>query len=240
MPKPAQRYFRYRPGHVELHWPAKICSEQLETLRGLRQYLQVAYPKAIIRHTYHILSILHPPDAALEQALESVMDAESPLWQRINPLAYSQRTWVVPLCYAPTFAPDLPEVCATLNLEPEAFITLHSQTLYTVYFQGFMPGFYYLGGLDSRLHLPRKDRPTRRLPAGTCGIGGEQTGIYPSESPGGWWQIAHCPIALLPPYGKEPLMQAGDHLRFHPINQTEHQNIQQEKATLTLIQNRYG
>ncbi|EIM76472.1 allophanate hydrolase subunit 1 [Nitritalea halalkaliphila LW7] len=240
MPKPALRFFCFLPGHYEVHWEEKICPEQLQVLLRLRDYVQKAFPNAIIRHTYHILSVMHPPDSDLERCLEAFLDSESTLWKCMPTPTRSQRTWWIPLCYAPSLAPDLPAFCASKGLEPEEFIALHTAPAYTVYFQGFRPGFYYLGGLDARLHHPRKANPALRLPAGTCGIGGEQTGIYPSESPGGWWQIAHCPLSLVPEYGKEPPIQAGDHLRFIPITLAEHTEIQRNKLDLTLIQNRYG
>ncbi len=105
--------------------------------------------------------------------------------------------WVIPVCYEKDYAPDLIAAAHTLNLKTDDLIELHSQTSYVVNFIGFLPGFLYLSGLDKRLHLPRKEKPTLIVPSSSIGIGGNQTGIYPQESPGGWHLIGKTPYLFL-------------------------------------------
>ena len=99
---------------------------------------------------------------------------------------------------------------------------LHSSTLYKVYLLGFSPGFPYLGDLDSRLHTPRLPSPRTRVPAGTVAIGGEHTGIYSVEGPGGWNIIGHTKVKLFDPSSDGPemsLLRQGDRVRFVPTSE---------------------
>ena len=106
----------------------------------------------------------------------------------------------------------------------EGEISLHSSVDYNIYMLGFLPGFPYLGGLDPKLFTPRLDNPRTRIPEGSVGIGGEQTGIYPLESPGGWRLIGRTPLKLYDPDREQPfLYQAGDYIRFVPITAEEYE-----------------
>ena len=107
-------------------------------------------------------------------------------------------------------------------------VALHSAQPYRIYMLGFLPGFPYLGGLDERLHTPRLSTPRTRIPAGSVGIGGKQTGVYPMESPGGWQLIGRTPLTLFAP--GEPLpYAAGDRIRFVPIDEDEFERIQKRE-----------
>ena len=109
------------------------------------------------------------------------------------------------------------------GLSREEVIRIHSGQDYLIYMLGFLPGFPYLGGLDQRLFTPRLDNPRTRIPAGSVGIGGEQTGIYPMESPGGWQLIGRTPLNLFSPDNGGKLMyEAGDRIRFVPISEAEY------------------
>jgi inhibitor of KinA len=106
---------------------------------------------------------------------------------------------------------------------------LHSGMDYLVYMMGFLPGFPYLGGLPSKLITPRLDYPRNRVSAGSVGIAGEQTRIYPLESPGGWNIIGRTPIKLFDRGKDNPfLFEPGDYIRFVPINEKEYEEIAQE------------
>ena len=94
------------------------------------------------------------------------------------------RSVVIPVCYDLSLAPDLPALAEHCGVSIEQVIALHTRAGYRVYFLGFKPGFAYLGGLDARLHMPRKASPRTSVPAGSVGIGGEQTGVYPQAGPG--------------------------------------------------------
>ena len=94
---------------------------------------------------------------------------------------------------------------------------------------GCLPGFSYLGGLDERIHTPRLKNPRLKIPAGSVGIGGGQTGIYPLESPGGWQLLGKTPIKTYDPNRKDPILfESGDYIRFIPISKEEYENIKSE------------
>ena len=106
------------------------------------------------------------------------------------------RTIEVPVCYEGELAPDLAEVAALHGLAPAEVVRIHSEAEYRVYFLGFSPGFPYLGGLSPRIATPRLPTPRTRVPAGSVAIAGDQTGIYPVSSPGGWRILGRTPMRL--------------------------------------------
>ena len=123
----------------------------------------------------------------------------------------------VPVHYGGEHGPDLDFVARQAGLSPGEVVRLHASGLYPVYFLGFTPGFPYLGGLDSRLACPRLETPRERVPAGSVGIAGPQTGIYPVDSPGGWRLIGWTPLRLFDPLRDPPaLLAPGDVVRFIP------------------------
>ena len=138
--------------------------------------------------------------------------------------AQTGRTVDIPVCYGGAYGEDLPDVARHAGLTEEEVIRLHSGRTYRIYMLGFLPGFPYLGGLDERLFTLRLPTPRTRIPAGSVGIGGEQTGIYPMESPGGWRLIGRTPLCLFAPDRKLPYA-AGDSIRFVPIDAREFERI---------------
>lgn len=123
----------------------------------------------------------------------------------------------IPVCYGGTFGPDLPFVAEHAGLTEKEVIELHAGREYRIYMLGFLPGFPYLGGLDERLFTPRLASPRTAIPAGSVGIGGEQTGVYPIASPGGWQLIGRTPLKLFDPAAGALPYAAGDRIRFKPI-----------------------
>ncbi|WP_288132548.1 5-oxoprolinase subunit PxpB [Microbulbifer sp.] len=136
-----------------------------------------------------------------------------------SPVAGPRYQIKIPVCYAPEFAPDMQALSNHVGLPADQVIRRHSATDYLVHMLGFTPGFLYLGGLDRQLHCPRKDRPTLNVPAGSVGIGGGQTGIYPQQTPGGWQIIGRTPLALFRPQ-RDPAFIARplDRIRFVAIS----------------------
>ena len=134
----------------------------------------------------------------------------------------------IPVCYGGEYGPDL-ALFDDNGLSPEEVIELHSNTEYLVYMLGFMPGFPYLGGLDERLFKDRLDNPRTRIPAGSVGIGGKQTGMYPFTSPGGWNLLGRTPIPLFDE-NREPqiLYEAGDRIIYRSIDEEEYKKLQQQ------------
>lgn len=128
----------------------------------------------------------------------------------------------IPVCYGGDFGPDLDEVASKHEMSPEQVVKLHSDAEYLVYMVGFMPGFAYLGGLPEQIATPRRSSPRPAVPAGTVGIGGSQTGVYPLVSPGGWSLIGRTPRRIFDITREEPtLLSTGDRVRFRPISRAE-------------------
>ncbi len=128
----------------------------------------------------------------------------------------------IPVCYEDEFALDQKQVLQHTGLTSTQLIEIHSSGKYLVHMLGFMPGFLYLGGLDRKLHCPRKVVPTTRIPAGSVGIGGEHTGVYPRSSPGGWNIIGQTPLKLFKPEQSNPFIAAAlDSIRFVPITKVQ-------------------
>lgn len=128
----------------------------------------------------------------------------------------------IPTAYGGEFGPDLKFVAEYHGLKEDDVIDIHSKPTYRVYMLGFTPGFAYLGGLDERIATPRLKTPRKKVPAGSVGIAGKQTGIYPIESPGGWRLIGRTPLRLFD-YKKDPptLLLPGDRVKFVPIDEKE-------------------
>ncbi len=125
----------------------------------------------------------------------------------------------VPVCYGGPFGPDLADVAAACKLDEPEVVRRHSEVDYTVCFLGFVPGFAYLGGLPESLATPRLAAPRRQVPAGSVGIAGAQTGVYPIATPGGWRLIGRTPWRLFDP-AREPMarLKLGDQVRFRCID----------------------
>lgn len=129
------------------------------------------------------------------------------------------RRVTIPVAYGGQYGPDLADVAAHTGLSGAEVIARHSAGRYLIYFLGFVPGFPYLGGLDPALVTPRLAQPRTAVPAGAVGIGGEQTGIYPLTTPGGWRIIGRTPLRLYDPAATEPfLLHAGDELCLRAID----------------------
>ncbi|WP_225781086.1 5-oxoprolinase subunit PxpB [Xenophilus sp. Marseille-Q4582] len=125
------------------------------------------------------------------------------------------RTVEVPVDYGGEHGPDLHDVARHTGLSPAEVVKRHSAGEYVVYLLGFLPGFAFMGGLAPELATPRRSEPRTAVPAGSVGIGGAQTGIYPSPSPGGWQLIGRTPLQLFDPQAASPtLLRPGDQVRF--------------------------
>lgn len=129
------------------------------------------------------------------------------------------RTVEIPVLYGGDAGPDLTTAAAELGLAPNDLARRHAAGDYRVAMIGFAPGFPYLSGLDPSLALPRLSTPRTQVPAGSVGIGGAQTGIYPRESPGGWRLLGRTPLRLFDPVRDPPsLLAPGDRVQFRAID----------------------
>ncbi|MEI6590099.1 MAG: 5-oxoprolinase subunit PxpB [Verrucomicrobiota bacterium] len=128
----------------------------------------------------------------------------------------------IPVCYDKSLGQDLESVAAKAKLSIEALIKLHTSVTYHVHAVGFAPGFPYLAGLSSKLHTPRLQTPRQKVPAGSVGIGGDHTGVYPFSTPGGWNLIGQTPLTLFDITWDSPaLLHVGDQVIFKAISKEE-------------------
>ncbi len=199
------RYWLFRLDHKRLPGVLDLIPSYTELL--------VCYNPAVIDFRQLIAKLRE-----LENDLES---AELPEGKLIE----------VPVVYGEEFGPDLEEVAARCGLSSQEVIEIHQSVEYFVYMLGFLPGFCYLGGLDQRIAVKRKQTPRLKVPAGSVGIADRQTGIYSLESPGGWQLIGQTPLKLFDPHRKQQfLFQPGDRLKFVPVEREEFFRLKEEQT----------
>lgn len=152
--------------------------------------------------------------AALNALLAAALDVLEPV------PAPSREPIVIPVCYDEDLGPDLPFVAQLHGTTPDEIIRAHTAAHYTVSMIGFLPGFPYLDGLPAALHTPRRATPRTRVPAGSVGIGGASTGVYPCESPGGWHLIGRTTLPLFDPTraAQPALLAPDDRVQFVAIS----------------------
>lgn len=139
----------------------------------------------------------------------------------------------IPVCYDDEYAMDMAALVEKKQLAPEQIIDIHTSRSYRVYMIGFLPGFPYMAEVDQRLLIPRKPQPVTVM-AGSVGITGLQTGIYPLETPGGWYIIGRTPYSLFNRQAEKPvLLNAGDEVEFYRISKSEFENICHQNLSST-------
>jgi inhibitor of KinA len=192
---------------------------ELEPIAGVRN-LHPAYCSLLVK--FDGLRLRHDEvEAILRRYLERLEEIKLP----------DPRLVEIPVCYSEGFGPDLAEVCAIHGLTPAQAIELHASAEYLVYFLGFVPGFAYLGELPEALVTPRLAVPRRRVPAGSVGIAGNQTGVYPFSTPGGWRLIGRTPVAMFRDEREGlSLLAIGDRVRFAPISAERFGEMEKEWA----------
>lgn len=160
-------------------------------------------------------------ESVVREALSDLADAAR--------AATPARVIEIPVCYADELAPDLAAAAVTLGMPVDELVRRHTAPLYRVAMLGFSPGFPYLLGLDPALALPRRDQPRQHVEPGSVAIAGEQTGIYPQASPGGWQLIGRTPLRLFDPGQTPPCPLApGDGVRFVAIDAVRFAALRQD------------
>ena len=156
------------------------------------------------------------PQHAVHAAIEQMLTSPEPL------PSVERRRFDIPVCYDRSLAPDLDAVAHHAGVTADEVVALHTGGEYTVRMIGFLPGFPYLGGMDSRLTTPRRSSPRANVAAGSVAIGGSQTGIYPIASPGGWQIIGRTAARLFDVERDPPaLLRMGDEIRFRAMTLAE-------------------
>jgi len=178
--------------------------------------LQPAYTSLMV--TFDPCVVDH---AAVETALRHYDD------QRKPPRVRKPRMVRIPVYYGDDFGPDLLEAARAVGVKPEQFIELHSSRTYHAYFLGFAPGFAYLGDVPEQIAVPRRQSPRQVVPAGSVGIAGKQTAVYPFTTPGGWILIGRTPVAVFRPDRKPmELIAIGDQVKFQAISAEEFRKLE--------------
>jgi len=185
-----------------------------EDLHGIKDIIpayasiSVVYDAALIRKRAGIGSAYHYMEQYLINAVQQLDLLALPITTELR----------IPVCYHQSLAPDIVELCEEKQLELDELVAIHISRTYRVYMIGFLPGFAYMGSLDERIVAPRKQTPRTHVAAGSVGIAGVQTGIYPFASPGGWQLIGQTPINLFNANSEMPsFFQPGNLVQFEPI-----------------------
>ncbi|HEY3130788.1 MAG TPA: 5-oxoprolinase subunit PxpB [Acidobacteriota bacterium] len=172
-----------------------ISAQAHERIFACLEILDEKKPDWLIDSIPSYLSILVLYDCLKIQADEVCSWIKQNLHQ-IPKRPISHHLVEIPVWYSPDVAPDLEDLAKSKQLSIEEFVALHTAPDYLVYMLGFKPGFPFLGGLDRRLWTPRHAAPRLEVAAGSVGIGGKQTGIYPVKSPGGWRIVGRTPLRI--------------------------------------------
>jgi inhibitor of KinA len=204
---------------LDIHRMVNACAARLE---------KEPFPGMVeIVPAFTTVTVYYDP---LQLSFREVCSALEPIVTDLDDIkTNTPRIVEIPVCYGGEFGPDLLFVAEHNGLTAEEVIQIHSSGEYLVYMIGFAPGFPYLGGMSERIGAPRRQVPRLSIPAGTVGIAGMQTGVYPIETPGGWQMIGRTPVPLFRPTHSTPsLLQSGDIVHFHPISQKEFQEWKED------------
>ncbi|TRO65191.1 5-oxoprolinase subunit PxpB [Christiangramia sabulilitoris] len=203
-----------------------------ETLKKVLFYKNILENERIkekveITNTYNSLLVSY--ELAIEDVYGEFLRLNSLFSEAKIPKNNNYKTFNVPVCYDADFGWDLDFISVRKNLRVEEIIRLHTAPVYQIYFIGFLPGFLYLGGLDPQLQISRKKTPRKLVEKGSVGIGENQTGIYPKNSPGGWQILGRSPLKLFDKNEDLPCpFSAGDKIKFFAVSREEYDRIHKE------------
>lgn len=228
---------------ILLEFEAKIDENLLQRMLGLKTLLQ----ENLVKQKVEVITTFSSLLINYESSIEDVYSEE----QHINQLLEAaniqekqeKKLFYIPVCYDEKFGLDLKYISKEKDLSIKEIIGLHTEPFYTVYFIGFLPGFLYLGGLNKKLQISRRNEPRLEVQKGAVGIGENQTGIYPQKSPGGWQIIGNSPVPLFDPKKDPPCeISAGDKLKFYSVSPEEHSKILEEveRGNFSLKSEKHG
>ena len=184
--------------------------------------------------TYRSLMVHYDPSvipyAQIRMKLEQLLDEMGEIEIPPSPVLE------IPVLYGGEMGPDLPFVAEHAGISEEEVVKIHSSAEYLIYMLGFTPGFTYLGGMSEKIAAPRLKAPRVKIPAGSVGIAGTQTGVYPIDSPGGWQLIGRTPVKMYDPERETPILpEAGQYIQFFPVTQEEYDRILQDIQARTYV-----
>lgn len=211
---------------ILIEWPAKIDKKIIQDIIAFEK--KVANGKYILDTiiAYNSLTIRYRDNINFEDEISQLRMLYKVKHENVTRMS---KLWQIPVCYDSKFGLDLEEIAIQKQLSVNEVIRLHTEPNYLIYFIGFQPGFLYLGGLDKKIHTPRRPNPRLRVDKGSVGVGGEQTGVYPQDSAGGWNLIGKSPINFFDMKKGQPCFaKAGDRVKFKAINADTFYQIREE------------
>lgn len=211
-----------------IEFEQEIKQETNQKIKAILQWLKEQSIEGILDMVPAFASLLISYDPRLLSYDSLINQLDTLLQQEVKESQVQQRIIEIPVCYGGAYGPDLSFVAQNAGLTETEVIARHTSRDYLIYMLGFLPGFPYLGGLDETIHTPRLENPRLTIAAGSVGIGGSQTGIYPMASPGGWRLIGRTPLKTYDPQRQQPfIFGAGDYIRFKVIDESDYDNIYQ-------------
>lgn len=222
------KYFQYNDNSLLISWPERIDENINNDVNEFKKRLETGFKYILeIRSSYcSLLLIFNKKINNINKLIEKLKNL---YLSRKSLSKYDRILWNIPVCYENSFALDIDIISKQNKISKEDIIVRHSKTIYSIYLIGFLPGFMYLGGLDNALHTPRKEEPRLRVPKGSVAIGGEQTGIYPQQSPGGWNILGNTPINLFDKSKDTPCFaKPGDKVKFFQVSEDQYKLIEKE------------
>ncbi len=202
-----------------IEWPNRIDEAILDDIINFKKEISKIYKQDSLEFipAYNSLTIVLNDVKISIDELRNVLENT---YQNIS--VYKKqltRLWTIPVCYDKSFGIDIEVLCQQKKINIETLIKMHTEAIYTIYCIGFLPGFMYLGGLPEQLNAPRRKEPRLHVSKGSVGIGGDQTGIYPQDSPGGWNIIGNSPVTMFNANAESLCMvSVGDKIQFESIS----------------------
>ncbi len=209
---------------ILIEWPNKINDLVLADIMQFTSLVLKKKKSELINYTpgYNSLLLQYISLIDFDSKKQSLLNTYK---SRKGENIHVSNSWHIPVCYEEEFGMDL-SLFVEKGLSKEEVIDLHTSKPFKVYMMGFLPGFLYLGGLSPELHMNRKKNPRLHVPRGSVAIGGEQTGIYPMASPGGWQIIGRTPLSLFDLSQQNPTpIRQGDNIHFYAIDRETYQNL---------------
>jgi len=220
-------FFRLSENSLLIQWPMEVSENTLSEVTALSTAIKILFEGVLCTPTYASVLVVFPSEIKNFTGIQKELVT---LYSNLNPQEFLGKHIEIPVCYDSEFALDAPFVSDSLQIDFKEIIKAHTKPSYRIYGIGFLPGFMYLGGLDNRLKISRKQSPRMSVAKGSVGIAGIQTGIYPQESPGGWQIIGNCPLEFFKVNEKPPFFASvGDTISFVSITKDQYKLIKIEE-----------
>ena len=213
---------------VLISWPSKIDPWINEEVLKMDAMVASTFSEEIVETVpaYHSLAVYLKTAVNVSEFISKLQERSS---TSVKIVLGTTQIVTIPVCYDIEFASDIKEVASIHDITVDEVIKMHTEPFYKVYFLGFLPGFPYLGGLNKKLSTPRKKTVRKFVEKGSVAIGGNQTGIYTIDSPGGWNIIGRSPLLFFSTsIGANSLLSPGDFVKFRRVSLEEFNDIQRE------------